>query len=244
MKRRLATAVVLLLCSVAPASASAATPRPSLALVGVPSGVIVGKLVPYTQLGGSVQLSVAYPGRLPGGSKLELLQKRYSTSAFVATRTAIRLAHGRARVHVTLATIGGPVSYEVAVVSRGKRLSTSRAVTVYWAPPPAGVFVFSGSQSAYTSGAPTRPACTGVASSGQTGQLSAQAGNTPLPPGWKVTLLFNGVQQCTTESIKGECEVTATFPSVSAATVMPVTAEIISPQGSTTSATLLVTVYP
>jgi hypothetical protein len=254
MKRRLATAVVLLLCGAAPASASAATPRPSLAVVGIPSGVIVGKLMPYTQLGSSVELSIAYPGRLPGGAKLELLQKRYSISAFVATRTAIRLAGGRARVHVTLATIGGPVSYEVAVVSGGKRLSTSRAVTVYWAPPPGGVFVFSGSQSAYTSvsnaaescagSAPTRPVCKGSESSGQTEQLSAEAGNTPLPPGWKVTLLLNGVQECTTESIEGKCEVTAALPSVGAATVVPVTAEIISPQGSITSATLLVTVYP
>ena len=65
-----------------------------------------------------------------------------------------------------------------------------------------------------------------------------------MPPGWKVTLLLNGVQECTTESIEGKCEVTAAFPSVGAATVVPVTAEIISPQGSITGATLLVTVYP
>jgi hypothetical protein len=114
MKAGLARAVVVLLCSAVQASASAATPRPSLTVGGIPSGVIVGKLTPYTQLGSTVQLGIAYPGRLPGGAKLELLQKRYSGSAFVATRTAIRLSGGRARVHVTLATIGGPVSYEVA----------------------------------------------------------------------------------------------------------------------------------
>jgi len=234
------------------ASASAAT-RPTVAVVGIPHGVIAGESLPYTQTNSTVELSVAYGGRLPGGAKLELLVKPNSVSPFSVSRTPVRLSGGRAKLHVTLGGVGGPVEYEVSVVSGRRRLITSKPVTIYWAQPPGGIFVMSSSESAYTSrtnasescagAAPTGARCKGDAGPGQSGQISAEAGSTPMPPGWSVTLIFNGQQECTTTEINGQCEVSVTFPTVTATTVVPITAELTSPQGAVTSATLLVTIY-
>lgn len=44
--------------------------------------------------------------------------------------------------------------------------------------------------------------------------------------------------------INGECGALITYPTVSAATNIPLTAEATSPKGVVKSATLLVTVYP
>ncbi len=124
-------------------------------------------------------------------------------------------------------------------------------MTIYWTHPPDGIFALNGGGgSAYTS--LTIPsencepvgACKNDSGSGVQEFARAVSGTSPIPPGWRVTLLFNGQQICTTTAINGECGTQITYPTVSAPTNIPLTAEAISPKGAVKSATLLVTVYP
>jgi hypothetical protein len=229
-------------------SASAAASRPSIAVVGLPIGKIVGVSMPYTETKTTADLSVAYKGSLPPGARLRLLVKANSVSPYKASSTPIKLSAGRATVRVTEKGIGGPVLYKVAVVSGERQVSVSKAVTIYWAQPPGGVFVDDTGESAYTS--LTKPSencesgCKGDAGSGQGGFFSAYSGNSPMPAGWTVTLLLNGVVECTTKDIEGSCGEELAFPTVSSETVVSLVGEVTSPAGKVTKATLLVTVYP
>jgi hypothetical protein len=232
---------------VSPALAAAAS-RPSLAVLGLPLGKIVGQSQPYTETGSTAQLGVSYKGSLPHGAKLQLLIKKNSISPYVASKTPIKLSGGSAKVKVSVSGVGGPYRYEVAVVSGSKRLSVSRPAVVYWAQPPGGVFVFSGSESAFTSthnaNENCEAGCKGDASSGQSEEFSAAAGNTPMPHGWTVTLVVGGAVECMTNEIEGRCEKDLAFPEVTAETVVPVEGKITSPLGKTYVAKLDVTVYP
>jgi hypothetical protein len=250
--KRLALFVSLLAASLTlSASASAAT-RPTLAVVGSPLGAIGGGTLPYAETGKPVQLSVAYRGRLAAGEKLELLVKTNSVTPFKATKTQVHLAGGHATLHVSESGIGGPFKFEIAVASGARRLATSKPVTVYWTRPPGGIFAEDSGESAYTSATvpsescspPATSRCKGDAGSGQSVFMSATSGTSPIPPGWSVVLLLNGQQVCSTTDINGECGAELSFPTVSATTVVPLTAEAISPQGAILSATLLVTVFP
>ena len=232
------------------ASASAAS-RPSLAVLGLPHGAIGGGSLPYTETDSVVQLSVGYSSHLPSGAKLRLLVKVNSVTPYKATATKITLSGGHAKVHVSQGGIGGPFKYEIAVMSGSRRLATSKPVTIYWTRPPGGVFAIGGGgESAYTSLTVASETCEvvgkckGDAGSGEQAFIRAVSGTSPMPPGWSVTLLFNGQQICTTTAINGECGAQVTYPTVSAETAVPLTAEVISPKGAITSATLLTTVYP
>jgi hypothetical protein len=229
------------------ASASAAS-RPSLAVVGLPIGKIVGRSMPYTETKTTAQLSVAYAASLPRGAKLQLLVKANSISPYKPSRTPVRLSAGRAKVHVTEQGIGGPVLYKVAVVSGRRQLSVSKAVTIYWAQPPGGVFVEDGGEHAYTSltvpSENCESGCKGDAGSEQSGFFTAFSGNSPMPAGWTVTMLLSGQVECTTKDIEGRCGLELSFPAVTATTVVPLVGEVTSPTGKVTKATLLVTVFP
>jgi hypothetical protein len=230
------------------ASSAAAASRPTVAVVGLPIGKIVGKSMPYTETKTIAQLSVAYKGSLPHGAKLQLLVKANSISPYKPSKTPVRLSGGHAKVHVSEPGIGGPVLYKVAVLAGRRQLSVSKAVTIYWAQPPGGVFVSDGSESAYTSlrvaGENCESGCKGDAGSGEGGFFTAYSGNSPMPSGWTVTLLLNGQVECTTKDIEGNCGMELAFPTVSAATVVPLVGEVTSPTGKVTKAMLLVTVYP
>ncbi len=237
------------------ASSAAAATRPTLSVLGLTNGLIAGQTLPYAETGGLAELGIVYSGHLPGGAKLTLFEKDPGSSAFKASRIPVRLSGSRAKVHVTFTHVGGPVSYKVAVVSGGRQLSASKAVTIYWAQLPGGVFVeLQGDYAAYTSrtnasescSAPTAAStlCKGDSSSGATGRISAFSGTYPVPPGWSVTLFFNGQQECASNAIDPRCEVEVTFPTVTATTVVPLTAKLTSPHGETITATKLVTVYP
>ncbi len=252
--RRLISTITLLgamagLC----ASASAAS-RPSLATVGMPTGVIVGHSWPYIEAKTVGHLRVSYTAHLAAGSKLQLLSKRTSGS-FRALGTRVRLSGGHATVAITEPGIGGPVYYAVAVVSGGRRLSVSKSIVVYWTPPPGGIFVLGaeGGGSAYTSRTVSSESCAteatlckGDYSSGQTFPYTAQSGTAPIPPGWSVALFYNGQQLCTSTAIEGSCGANITFPTVSAAeasTHVIISAELISPRGVVTTANYYITVY-
>ena len=239
------------LLALASASTAAAAARPTLAVLGLPHGAIGGKSLPYSETDSLVQLGVGYSARLPSGAKLQLLVKVNSVTPFKPVKTKVTLVAGRAKVHVNQGGIGGPFEYEIAVVAGPRRLAVSKPVTIYWTRPPGGIFAMGGGgESAYTSltvaseNCQTVGACKGDASSGEQTFASATSGTAPIPPGWSVTLLFNGQQICTTTAINGECGAQITFPTVSGPTAIPLTAEAISPKGAITSATLLLTVYP
>ncbi|HEX4467266.1 MAG TPA: hypothetical protein VH025_08755 [Solirubrobacteraceae bacterium] len=227
-----------------------AAARPSLALVGVPTGLIGGTHTPYAETNSSVELDVGYSGRLSGGAKLVLLEKTNSVTPFKATRAKIKLAGGRAKLHVAQGGIGGPYKYEIAVVSGARRLATSKAASIYWTRPPGGIFVSDGDESAYTSltvaseNCEPIGKCTGDAASGESIFLHAYSGTAPIPPGWRITLLLDGSQMCTTTSIEGACQAPYAFPQVSSATPVQVTAEAISPTGTVRSATIVFTDFP
>ncbi|HEV7941932.1 MAG TPA: hypothetical protein VGP17_03920 [Solirubrobacteraceae bacterium] len=247
MSRRSVCLAVPVACLLVAASASAASP-PSVAVVGLPIGKIVGKSMPYTETKTIAELSVVYKGSLPHGAKLQLLVKANSISPYKPSKTPVRLSGGHANVHVTEPGIGGPVLYKVALVSGRQQLSVSKAATIYWAQPPGGVFVSDGSESAYTSlrvpSENCESGCKGDAGSEEGGFFSAYAGNSPMPAGWTVTLLLNGTVECSTKDIEGNCGMELAFPMVTAATVVPLVGEVTSPSGKVTKATLLVTVYP
>jgi hypothetical protein len=233
---------------IAPASALGAA-RPSITAPGVPVGKIVGSPSPYVETSTTVDLSVAYPGSLAHGAKLELLTREPASRVFKATKTKVVLHAGHAKVPITVHGIGGPYKYEVAVASGSRTLALSKPYSLYWAQPPGGVFVFANSESAYTSLTHPTESCEAVGkckgdSSPGSSYMRAVAGNTPMPATWTVTLIFNGQQLCSTKDIDGECNATATFPEVSAETQVPVTAELTSPSGKVSSATLLVTEFP
>jgi hypothetical protein len=238
--------VLLALCS----SASAAS-RPTLAVLGIPHGTIAGQSLPYTETDSVAQLRVGYAGRLPAGANLRLLVKVNSVTPYKATKAKITLSGGHSSVHVTEGGIGGPFKYEIALVSGSRRVSVSKPVTIYWTRPPGGIFAINGGGgSAYTSLTVASENCQAVgackddSASGVQEYATANSGTAPIPPGWSVTLIFNGQQECTTTSIDGVCGAQITFPTVTTATAMPLTAELTSPKGTVTSATLLLTVYP
>ena len=176
-------------------------------------------------------------------------------SSFKLSKATIRLSGGHAKLHVTFNDIGGPVVYELAVVSHGRHLAVSRPVTVYYAQTPGGVFAeLQGSYASYTSlthasencSAPSAstPLCRADASGGETSRVAGFSGTFPVPPGWKVTLTFNGQPVCSSEAIEARCEGQVTFPEVSAETVIDLTATLISSHGADTVATRAITVYP
>jgi archaellum component FlaF (FlaF/FlaG flagellin family) len=74
--------------------------------------------------------------------------------------------------------------------------------------------------------------------------VTGESGTSPVPPGWSLTLTFNGQTVCTSSSIEARCEGEVTFPTVSGETVVPLTATLTSPQGHAIVATRLITVYP
>jgi hypothetical protein len=233
------------------ASSASAASRPTLSVLGIPNGIIAGKSMPYTETNSVVQLGVGYSGRLPAGTKLQLLVKVNSVTPYRATKTKVTLSGGHGKVHVTQGGLGGPYKYEIALVSGSRRLATSKPVTIYWTHPPGGIFALNGGGgSAYTSltisseNCEPVGACKDDSGSGVQEFARAVSGTSPIPPGWSVTLIFNGQQMCTTTAINGECGVQITYPTVSAATNIPLTAEAASPKGVVKSATLLVTVYP
>lgn len=199
-----------------------------------------------------MQLSIAYPGHLSGGEHLVLMEKDPG-KPYKTLKAKLNGAH--AKVHVTFNDLGGPVSYKVAVLSGHLQLATSRPLTIYWAQLPGGVFAeLSGDYASYTSStkpsescaAPTAAStlCKGDASSGQVNRVSGFSGTSPVPPGWSLTLTFNGQPVCSSSSIEARCEGEVTFPTVTAATVIPLTATLTSPQGRAIVATRLITVYP
>jgi hypothetical protein len=246
--RRLSVCLLVLTAYLALAAVASAASRPSVSVVGLPIGKIVGQSMPYTETKTTAELSVAYSGSLPHGAKLQLLVKANSISPYKSSKTPVRLSGGHAKVHVSEQGIGGPVLYKVAVVSGRRQLSVSKAATIYWAQPPGGVFVSDGSESAYTSlrvpSESCESGCKGDAGSEEGGFFSAYSGNSPMPAGWTVTLIFNGTVECTTKDIEGNCSAQLAFPAVSSATVVPLVGEVTSPTGKVTKATLLVTVYP
>jgi hypothetical protein len=250
VSRRLAFPLLALLLLAFSSSASAAS-RPTLAVLGIPRGTIAGQSMPYTETNSVVQLGVGYAGRLPTGSKLQLLVKVNSISPYKARKTKLALAGGHAKIHVIQGGLGGPFKYEIALVSGSRRLSTSKPVTIYWTHPPGGIFALNGGGgSAYTSlmvsSESCEPvgACKGASGSGVQEFARAASGTSPIPPGWSVTLIFNGQQICTTTTIDGECGAQITYPTVSAPTTIALTAELTSPKGAIKSATLLITDYP
>jgi hypothetical protein len=230
-----------------PATAATAS-KPSVSVHGLPVGKIGGQAMPYTETGATAELTVSYKGSLPRGAKLQLLIRKSFTSPYEASKAPIKLVGGSAKVKVSSSGIGGPYSYEVAVVSGSRRLSLSKPAALYWAQPPGGVFVMAGSESAFTSTHVAKEnceaGCKGVASSGENDEFSALAGNSPMPQGWTVTLVFDGEVECTTKEIEGRCAKALAFPEVTAETVVPVEGRITSPLGKTYVAKLLVTVYP
>jgi hypothetical protein len=233
---------------IVPASSLAAA-RPSLSAPGVPVGKIVGAASPYVETSTTVDLAVTYAGSLAHGSKLQLLVRAPGSTIYKATKIKIVLRGGRAKVPVTEHGIGGPYKYEVAVVAGSRRLALSKPFNLYWAQPPGGLFVLTTGESAYTSLTRSTESCEVVGKckgdiAPGSSLLRAAAGNTPMPATWTVTLIYNGAQLCTTKDIGGECNATVTFPEVSAATQIPITAELTSPTGKITSATLLVTEFP
>jgi hypothetical protein len=248
---RLGAFLLAFLVTLAFASSASAAARPTLSVLGIPSGIIGGKSTPYTETNSVVQLGVGYGGHLPAGTKLQLLVKVNSVTPYKATRTKVTLSGGHGKVHVTQGGIGGPFKYEIALVSGSRRLATSKPVTIYWTRPPGGIFALNGGGgSAYTSLTVSSENCEPVgackddSASGVQEFARAVSGTAPIPPGWSVTLLFNGQQMCTTTAIDGECGVQITYPTVSAPTNIPLTAELTSAKGAVKSATLLLTVYP
>jgi hypothetical protein len=239
--------IMLLVLLALPAAAMGAS-APTLSLINVPVGVIVGSRSPYTESTSTVQMSIGYSGHLAKGSKLVLLVKP-SGFPYKASKTKITLNGGHAKVNVKQNSLGGPFKYKVAVMSGSRTLAVSKPVSLYWAPPPAGVFVL-GEESAYTSRIHPSENCEGTgkckgdAASEETDLVRAAAGNTPMPAGWTVTLLYNGQQVCTTKDINGECSATIAYPKVTAPTEVTETAEMTSPLGVVTSATLTLTVFP
>jgi hypothetical protein len=250
--RRLAATIALAGALAAISTTASAATRPTLETVGMPTGVIVGRSMPYIEAKTVGHLRAGYHGRLPAGAKLQLLEK-HSEGAFKALRTPVRLAGGHATVAITEPGIGGPASSELALVSSGRRLAISKVVSIYWTETPGGIFVLgaTGGGSAYTSltvpsesCATAGKLCKGDYSSGQTFQYSAQSGTAPVPPGWSVTLLYNGQQLCTSKSIEGVCSANITFPTVpTGSTEVVITAELTSPYGVVTSANFYVTVF-
>jgi len=253
--KRLAPCLTVAVAFLALASSAAAASRPTLSVLGLTNGLIAGKTLPYIETGGLAELGIGYGGHLAAGAKLVLLEKDPGAVGFKKDKTPVRLSGSRAKVKVTFTHLGGPVSYEVAVLSGARQLSVSKAVTIYWTELPGGVFVeLQGDYAAYTSrtvasencSAPTAAStlCKGDASSNETNRISAFAGTYPVPPGWSVALFYNGQQQCTSSEIDARCETEITFPSVTAATVIPLTAKLTSPHGEVIIATKLVTVFP
>jgi hypothetical protein len=247
MRPRHLIPAALLVMFALPASALGAS-APTLSLINVPVGVIVGHPSPYTENTSTVQMSIGYSGHLAKGSKLVLLVKP-SGSSYKASKTKITLHGGHAKISVKQGGLGGPFKYKVAVMSGSRTLSVSKPVPLYWAPPPAGVFVL-GEESAYTSRIHPSESCEGAGkckgdgASEENDLVRAAAGNTPMPAGWTVTLLYNGQQVCTTKDINGECSAPIQYPKVTAATEVTETAELTSPTGVVTSATLTLTIFP
>jgi hypothetical protein len=250
--RRLAATIALAGALAGISTAASAATRPTLETVGIPSGVIVGHSMPYIETNTVGHLRAGYHGRLPAGAKLQLLVKP-SGGSFRALRTQVRLSGGHATVAIAEPGIGGPVGYEVAIVSGGRRLAISKAVSVYWTRPPGGIFVLgaTGGGSAYTSltvasesCASPLPRCKGGYGSGQSFLYTAQSGTSPVPPGWSVALIYNGQQLCSSTAIGGACSAQITFPTVTTGSMqVVVTADVISPHGVTTTANLYVTVF-
>jgi len=249
--RRLAATIALAGALAGISTAASAATRPTLETVGMPSGVIVGHAMPYIETNTVGHLRAGYPGRLPAGAKLQLLVKAPGRT-FRATRTKVRLSGGHASIAITEPGIGGPVGYEIALLSGKRRLSISKAVSVYWTRPPGGIFVLGSSGgSAYTSLTVTsescaspQPHCKGNYNSAQTFLYTAQSGTAPIPPGWSVALFYNGQQLCSSKAIGGACSAQITFPTVmSGSTQVVVSAQAISPHGVTTTANLYITVF-
>ena len=254
LRRGVGVLLLALICSVLAVPGAFARSVPSLSVIGLKAGSIAGKSLPYTEIGSEVELSGAYRGPLSGGTKLELFVKDPG-SGFKASKTPVRLSGGHAKLHVSYSGLGGPVVYELALVSKGGRLGVSRPVTVYYAQPPGGVFAgLQGDSASFTSRtdpsencatpSASTPLCNGVGSGGQTTRVSAASNTAPVPPGWKVALVFNGHPVCSSESIEAKCEVELAFPEVGAATVIDLTATLTSPHGTEIVATRAITVYP
>jgi hypothetical protein len=246
-------AATLLLFAIAASSAAAAA-RPTVAPVGLAEGLVAGQKMPYLEAGGLAELSIGYAGKLPGGAKLELLQK-LPDRGYKASKVKIHLVGGRAKVKVTYGGIGGPVSYKVVVVSGSRQLAVSHPLTVYYTQLPGGVFAeMQGAYASYTSRtnasetcanpAPQKTLCDASASGGETDTVAGFSGTYPVPPGWSLTLTFNGEQECTSDEIDPHCEVQVTFPEVSAETLVDITATLTSPRGERIVATRVITVYP
>jgi hypothetical protein len=246
----LSLAVAFLAC----ASSASAASRPTVSAVGLSEGVVATQKLPYIELGALAELSVGYAGHLAAGEKLQLLEKDPG-KGYKALKTALRLSGGHAKVHVSFNNLGGPVLYKVALLSGHRRLAVSKALTIYWTPLPGGVFAeLAGDYASYTSrtnpsescAAPTAAStlCKGDASSGESNRVTATSGTYPVPPGWSIALTFNGQPVCSSSEIDAHCEGTVTFPTVTATTIIPLTATMTSPHGQTIVATRLITVYP
>jgi hypothetical protein len=251
-------AVVALFAALAFA-ASASAARPVLAVVGQPVEHQTGATgEPYAQTGVPVQLSVTYHHSLSRGSTLQLRSQAKYMAAFLPSRVRIILHGGRATLHVIVTeaqekAAGSLIrSYEIAVVSHGRVLSSSRPVEVLFAPPPPAVQVLEGSgadESVTTNTSTGAVTCSfgtphGNACADDTvypGEVfyEPEVAASDLPPKWEVKLLFNGQTVCTDDTLQGSCSRMITVPSnAPVGQANPLIGELISPQGKTTQAIL------
>ncbi len=215
----------------------------------------------YAQTGLPIKLSVIDHHSLSAGAKFQLRFQAKYKAPYVASQVPVKLHGGRATLQVTLTAAmenaaGSDVrSYEIAVVSRGRVLGTSRAVPVLWVPPPASVQVLEGSgenQTATTStttgavtcsyGSPSANACVDGSVSPGEAFFGPQVVAGELPPKWAVILLFNGQTVCTDVTLQGSCSGMITVPAAAPlGQANPLTGELISPQGKATGATINIT---
>lgn len=242
-----------------PASAAS---RPTLAVVGQPLATGTGMAgETYAQTGLPVELRIAYRGSLPNGAKLQLRSQAKYLAPYVASHVRVKLHGGRATLHVTVtaameAAAGSAVrSYEIAAVSHGHVLATSTAVSVFWAVPPPAVEVLEGSSggqfaTATTTtgvvtcgfGSSSASACQDTAAYPGEVFFSAEVTAPDLPPMWTVKLLFNGQAVCTNTTLQGTCSGMITVPAnAPVGQPNPLTADLVSPQGKTTAATINIT---
>lgn len=134
------------------------------------------------------------------------------------------------------------------------RAATSQAVSVFWVAPAPGIFVADGSGDSSLTSTTTGGTCASLTPSGKRcedgsgpGEVFSDASASAqleLPSKWMVKLLFRGQLVCMTSELSGTCDGVVTVPpDIGAAAVYPLTAGLISPQGTTTVATLNVTVF-
>ena len=244
------------------AAPAAAASKPTLTVVGQPpatGAAITGEA--WAQTGLPVALSVTLHGSLKAGETLQLRTKASADAPFVASHVAVHLHGDHATLHVTVTPAQDVVSlnhsYEIVVLSHGRIAATSQAVAILWDPAPPTIMVQDGAgedQAATTSTTTNATTCSDFTATGNActdttaspGEMFYEAGAVAPnpPPGWKVELLFNNQVLCTNDTITGMCSGQFTYPaSATAGQSYPLTAELISPQGKTTTATINLT-YP